>query len=161
MLNFKYTFQDGYRIPNDQKVSPSVIQAGVVEATRSLGNSAAHDLSEPGAGRERQPWLDPKPGVAGPDSGLDDNYARQATIESLRNSGKWVTTGDGKGLQLMDGNGVTQLRADGKPLSLTWRQLESLGTVYQRRAQGGRGLGAATPAAVPEEPYYPYFGALQ
>jgi len=109
LVGFKYTFQDGYRVPKDAGVDASTIAKGTVIALRDLG----------------KPGLEVMPAVDNM-GGLSPEYLGSATIKGLQRDGKWVTSPDERGLALVH-NDQAQRRPDGQPLVLTWKELAAMG----------------------------------
>lgn len=113
LVGFKYSFQDGYRVPKDAGVTPDQIARGTVEAKRTLkdiGVKAAADTF----------------------GGLSAEYLLEGKIASLQRDGKWVTSPDEKGLMLVHGD-LAVRSASGQPLTLTWKQLGAMGDDMKKR----------------------------
>lgn len=104
MVGFKYTFQDGYRVPKDAGVDASTVAKGTVIALRDLGKP----------GLEVMPATDNM-------GGLSSEYLSTGKIRSLQRDGKWVTADKEQGLMLVHNDQAVR-RADGQPLVLTWKQ---------------------------------------
>ena len=150
ILNFKYDFQGSYRIPKSAGIDPRIVQAGVVEATRLLGDNNA--LSAPG-GPPDERRVGPLALASKADVdrlGLPSDYLAKETAQGWRDNGVWMTDpgGDGRlpegGLTLVRPDGFAARRPDGSRVMLTWGQLATLGLRYQ--------LG---PAAAPVNPAWP------
>ncbi len=112
ILGFKYTFQDGYRIPKEVGATPDSIAQGTVVALRDLsriGVKAASDVS----------------------GALSPEYLLQGKIKSLQRDGKWVTAPDERGLMLVHNDQAVR-RTDGAPLMLSWSQLSDMGVAHTR-----------------------------
>ncbi|HEY8838787.1 MAG TPA: hypothetical protein VIO16_14165, partial [Dehalococcoidia bacterium] len=114
IVNFKYDFKDGYRIPKDQQLNPDVIQAGAAEARRLIGGKDAL-----GDAFSVAPKIDRA--FPGRTDLADD------TAERARNNGVWMTDPKEQGLVLFQPDGNAVRRPDGTPLSLSWQQLTKLG----------------------------------
>lgn len=108
MIGYKYTFQDGYRVPKDAGVDPSTVAKGTVAAQQELG----------------KPGLEVAP-AADTMGGLSADYLTQGKIRSLQRDGKWVTSPDEKGLMLVHNDQAVR-RPDGTALTLSWQQLSDL-----------------------------------
>jgi hypothetical protein len=139
LINFKYDFQDNYRIPKDAGVSPAIVQAGVLEAKRLLGDPEA--LREAPAGLEMF-GVTPRPGPLALlpkqdiyERGVGDEYLARTTAQRLRDVGVWVTDPRERGLVLMQPNGDPAKAPDGGFVQLTWKQLEQLGSSKEARAR--------------------------
>lgn len=124
LVGFKYTFQDGYRVPKDIGVEPATIAKGSVAAQRDLGKP----------GLEVAPATDTM-------GGLTPDYLRDAKTRALRRDGKWVTSPDEKGLMLVHNDQAVR-RPDGSALVLSWKQLADMGEAHKRD------VGAAAAAGV-------------
>lgn len=107
MVGFKYTFQDGYRVPKDIGIEPADIGKGAVFARDGL---TAADVRMP----------------ADTFGGLSEAYRADAKVSALRRDGVWVTSPDEKGLMLVYGAQAVR-RADGQPFTLTWKELQARG----------------------------------
>lgn len=123
ILGFKYTFQDGYRVPKEVNIPPDAIAQGSVLALRDLGKIGVKAASD---------------NVGG----LSPEYLLEGKIRSLQRDGKWVTAPDETGLLLThDGQGVR--RADGSALILTWKQLSDMGTTHTRETAAAVAAGVS------------------
>jgi hypothetical protein len=108
LVGFKYDFSGGsYRVPKDIPVSPEAIAAGARAAKAKLG-----DLG-----------IAPARDTIG---GLSPDYLKTATASAYARDGVWVTAPDESGLALIYKDQAVR-RADGKPLILSWAQLNDLG----------------------------------
>jgi LysM repeat protein len=127
VLNFKYDFRDGYRIPNGQDtrpagVSPDQIQAGAAMAKMFLGreNVAGIDLRM-------------KPAIDTIGAAYTPAQLAAETADAKR-YGRWATNADESGLVFIYGyqhdwkrKGYQVVRRpDGTPLQLTWSQLADI-----------------------------------
>jgi hypothetical protein len=115
-----YTFQGTTRIPKSAPYDPSVIGYGAQVAKSLLGTKIPVASKSDALGR-----------------GLTDQYLADATAQSLRDFGTWVTAPGDVGLALRQENGLFARGADGKPIMLTWKQLADL-------AAGGQQTPAST-----------------
>lgn len=109
LVGSRYNFVDSYRVPKG--VDQSMIQSG---ANAIRNNLSAANL---------EPYANAAPGVS-----LNDRRAMSARI--LSGQGKWVTRSDDKGLSLVwpqQTGYLPALDAGGKPISLSWTQLQQAG----------------------------------
>jgi hypothetical protein len=113
LVGHKYIFQNGYRVPKDIGIPPESIAQGSVVAMR--------DLSKIG--------IKPATDNIG---GLGPEYLLEGKIKSLQREGKWVTAPDEKGLMLVHNDQAVR-RADGQPLTLSWKQLQDLALPDQQK----------------------------
>jgi YD repeat-containing protein len=129
VLNFKYDYRDGYRIPNSTNVVPAGvssddIQKGAAIAKMNLGKTVGDiDLA-------MRPHLDTFGGAYTADQLVAE------TADAKRN-GRWTTNPDETGLAFIYGPAGREqaaLKADGTPLQLTWQQLGNL--AQQQRVTG-------------------------
>lgn len=120
LVGFKYTFQDGYRVPKDAGVDASTIAKGSVTAQRDLGKP----------GLEVMPATDNM-------GGLSSEYLRDAKVRALQRDGKWVTSPDERGLMLVHNDQAVR-RADGQPLVLSWKELGTMGESAKLREKSNR-----------------------
>ncbi len=115
LLNFQYTYQDGYRVPNAQSKAPPQslddIRLGAYAARAALGTTVnGIDLSV-------------RPAV----NTLGAYTPQQLAAETAtaKRTGHWATNGDESGLWYVY-NGQIVKKPDGTPLQLTWAQLATL-----------------------------------
>jgi hypothetical protein len=117
VINFKYDYRDGYRIPNrnDTKpagVSPDEVQLGAAIAKMHLGESVG------GLDLRVKPHIDTFGGAYTP------AQLAAETVDAKR-QGRWATNSDESGLVFVYNNQVVR-KPDGTPPSLTWKQLGEL-----------------------------------
>ena len=117
VINFKYDYRDGFRIPNrnDTKpagVSPDQIQLGAAIAKMHLGESVG------GLDLRVRPHIDTFGAAYTP------AQLAAETADAKRN-GRWATNSDESGLWFVYGGQVVR-KPDGAPLQLTWQQLGDL-----------------------------------
>lgn len=113
LVGFKYTFQNGYRVPKDSGVDPDTVARGSVVALRDLGKLGVKAATD---------------NVGG----VSADYLMEGKIKSLQRDGKWVTSPDEKGLMLVHNDQAVR-RPDGAAFTLTWKQLNDLAVPDQRR----------------------------
>lgn len=126
VLNFKYDYRDGYRIPAKEHsdpapVSPDDIQVGAGYARQYLGRKVA------GIDLALNPAIDTFGGAYTP------AQLASETADAKRN-GRWTTNSDETGLAYTY-NGQVVRRPDGSPLVLTWQQLGQLAKRSANEAQ--------------------------
>jgi len=117
IINFKYDYRDGYRIPNRNNtkpagVSPDQVQLGAAIAKMNLGGSVG------GLDLRVRPHIDTFGGAYTP------AQLAAETVDAKR-QGRWTTNADESGLAFIYG-GQAVLKPDGTPLQLTWKQLADL-----------------------------------
>lgn len=151
-LGFKYTFENGYRVPKDGGVSADDVARGTVMALRDLDKGAAPrrsqvDIDSFNAEVKEMDFGEMSSGMpsvraAGDKTGgLSPEYLRAGKIASLRRDGKWVTAPYEQGLMLThDGQGVRN--ADGQAFVLSWKQLGDLADQYRREVRDVTNAGA-------------------
>lgn len=116
VLGFKYDFVDTYRIPSKQHETP----AGVPSSTIAAGAWHARQLIKDGK-FAIAPAYDDR-------GGLSKNYLTGETERTYGRDGVWVTAPGEGGLALTYKGEPVALR-DGKPLVLTWKDLEEIASV--------------------------------
>ncbi len=121
LIGNRYDFRDTWRIPKSVGVSADDVQAGVEDAKLAVRNGA----------------LNIRPAIN--DIGLSDN--RADSFSKFARDGKWVTSADQSGLNLVYDDNFVRTE-DGKPLLLTWADLAKRGTGY--RGDVATGAAAAT-----------------
>ena len=117
VINFKYDYRDGYRIPNQNDTKPAGvpsdhIQLGAAIAKMHLGESVG------GLDLRVKPHIDTFGGAYTP-------AQLAAETADAKRRGRWGTNGDESGLVFVYNNQVMR-KPDGTPLSLTWKQLGDL-----------------------------------
>lgn len=133
VLNFKYDYRDGYRIPAKEHTNPAPvpsddIQQGAGYARQFLGRKIA------GIDLAVRPAIDTFGGAYTP------AQLASETADAKRN-GRWTTNSDETGLAYTY-NGQVVRRPDGAPLVLTWQQLGHLAKEYKRESsEPFKGLG--------------------
>ncbi len=123
LIGNHFDFRDTYRIPKSAGVSVDDIHAGTVAASRDLGS------------------LGIRPAIN--DIGLEDN--RADSVSKFARDGKWVTSNDNSGLNLVYGDKFVRGQ-DGKPLFLNWADLAARGKGF-RADVGAQPSGAPVPFA--------------
>lgn len=121
LVNFKYDFRDTYRVPKASGVDPDIVQAGVLEAKRMLGQRSSIDHPEAGAIL----GLSPKGDASFP--GRGDADLAQDVAERARINGVWATDTRERGLVLLQPDGNAVRGTNGQAFMLTWAQLKALG----------------------------------
>lgn len=135
VLDFKYDYRDGYRIPAKEHTNP----AGVPSDQIQLGASIAKQhLGEAVGGLD----LKVKPAIDTFGAAYTPAQLASETADAKR-SGRWTTNSDESGLWLVYGGQVVR-KPDGQPLSLTWKQLADLS-----QSRPGEGTAGAGGMAVP------------
>lgn len=130
VMGFKYEFRDSYRVPAKQHDHPAgvdinVISAGAWHAKTLIGEGKF--AIEPATNDMRGP--------------LSKEYLTKEAERAYARDGVWVTAPDEKGLALIY-NGAPVPMRDGKPLTLSWKDLEEIANVSPLRRRGaneGRG----------------------
>ncbi len=108
LVGFKYDFNGkSYRVPKDIPYSADAIGAGVAAATDKMGELNVEPASD----------------TVG---GLSGDYLKRATASAYARDGVWVTAPDENGLALIYKDRAVR-RSDGKPLVLSWAELNDLG----------------------------------
>ena len=125
VLNFKYDFTNGFRIPKSAGVAADAVRMGQIRAMQLLGDENV--LNSAPIGSTQLGPLTVAAKQDGQGRGLSPAYLKRETIQGLRDSGSWVTDPKEHGLVLIQGDGFAARRPDGTPVSLTWKQLETLG----------------------------------
>jgi hypothetical protein len=134
VLNFKYDYRDGYRIPAKEHSNPAGVPSDDIQAGAAIAR--AH-LGETVAGVD----LAVKPAIDTFGSAYTPEQLASETADAKRN-GRWTTNGDESGLWFTYGGQVVK-RPDGKDLQLTWKELADLarsGGQAQRLEQYGTAL---------------------
>lgn len=104
IIGDRYEFFGTYRVPVSPDIDPEAVTDGALELLDDI--YARQDILTP-------PSL----------TGLDQQFARPAAIESLRQSGYWGTSGDETGLVLFWQGGRPVQVMGGGPLKVTWEEL--------------------------------------
>jgi hypothetical protein len=135
VLDFKYDYRDGFRIPAKEHTNPAgvpsdQIQIGAAVAKHNLGGSIG------GVDLKVRPAIDTFGAAYTP------AQLASETADTKRN-GRWTTNGDESGLWFTYGGQVVR-KPDGTPLALTWQQLGDLG---KKNAEDTRAMGRMTPGA--------------
>lgn len=110
LVGFKYTFQEGYRIPKDPSIDPTQVLAGANEIKQSLGKDDRFKV---------MPLRDTM-------GGLTPEYLARETAAAYARDGKWVTSPDEKGLALVYNDRAVRM-ANGAPLIVPWSELTTRG----------------------------------
>lgn len=119
MIGFKYTFQEGYRVPKDPNIDPQHVMAGA---------SVVKQMLRDGSDRfKAAPFRDTI-------GGLTPEYLDRETAQRFSRDGKWVTSPDEKGLMLTYNDRAVP-RADGSPFIVTWQELMQLGQPIVKQDQ--------------------------
>lgn len=123
----RYTFADTYRIPKSPTIDADSVQRGAYEARQGILRGAA-DPSSPFA--HLQPQVN--------DIGVSDNEADSRSNYSR--NGVFVTSPKNDGLNIAY-NRTFLKDAEGKPILLTWEQLQKMGgTKVARNADAARAV---------------------
>ncbi len=133
VINFKYDFRDGYRIPGREHSNPVPVPAddiamGAAMLRMHLGRDAVA-----GVDMRVKPFLDTIGAAYTPDQ------LAAETAEAKRN-GRWTTNADESGLAYVYANGQVVKKPDGTPLQLTWQQLAEAGKKFREEQE--RSFGA-------------------
>lgn len=126
LIGDRYDFRDTWRMPKSAAVPADEVQRGVLEAQRQMRQN-------PGGAFDIQPAVN--------DIGVADNIAD--SMEKFARDGKWVTSYDNSGLNLVyNGTGGAKFvrRRDGSPVQFTWAQLAALGQGQTASTQEMRNL---------------------
>lgn len=146
ILGFKYTFQNGYRIPKDIGIPASDITLGTVAASRDLGKLKQGNIDLNTVTEVPAPSIDFGEIASGnPSSGsvraatdrfgvLSPDYLKNQKIASLQRDGKWVTSPDESGLMLTHNDQAVR-RSDGGAFVLSWQQLNDLSDQIKRETR--------------------------
>lgn len=129
LVGFKYTFQDGYRVPKDPGIDAAQVMAGAAAVKMLIGEGKGY---QPAAARDTL-------------GGLSPEYLSRETARAYARDGKWVTSPDEKGLMLTYNDRAVRM-PDGGPLIVPWRELQDLGRPaiekddqrFNRYFRGGR-----------------------
>lgn len=137
VVNFRYIFQDGYRIPGPKDLNPAQesaadIRVGASVAQMNIGGTAH------GIDLRIKPFMDTFSNVYTPEQLASETAHAKRT-------GRWATTGDDKGLWYVY-KGQVAKKPDGTPLQLTWKQLADIGKKVNE------GMAYAPPSGVWEGP---------
>jgi hypothetical protein len=124
LLGNRYQFKDTWRLPKSIGVSADDVQAGVEDAKLAVRNGG----------------LNIRPAVN--DIGLSN--PRADSFAKFARDGKWVTSADQSGLNLVYDENFVRTE-DGKPLLMTWADLAKRGVGFRKDV----GAGAATSIAGP------------
>jgi hypothetical protein len=112
LIGNRYEFRDTWRMPKSAGVSADDVQAGVEDAKLAVRNGA----------------LNIRPAIN--DIGLSDN--RADSFSKFARDGKWVTSADQSGLNLVYDDNFIRTE-DGKPLLLSWQQLVQMSKDHKAR----------------------------
>ena len=126
----EYRFIDGWRVPAAVAAAPQGMLGNRGMAIRRGAALALGDLIGDGGVR-----LAPAPGSAG----MSIEGRRQSAAQTVRDSGRWVTSEDDGGLQLMlpTTRGWTAAAdSAGRAVRLTWGQLSAIGAAGAGRRPG-------------------------
>lgn len=129
LVGFKYTFQEGYRVPKEPGIDPTQVMAGALAVKTLIGDGKGY---QPAAARDTL-------------GGLSPEYLARETARAYARDGKWVTSPDEKGLMLTYNDRAVRM-GDGAPLIVPWRELQDLGRPavekddrrFNRYFRGGR-----------------------
>lgn len=129
LVGFKYTFQDGYRVPKEPGIDAAQVMAGAAAVKTLIGEGKGY---QPAAARDTL-------------GGLSPDYLARETARAYARDGKWVTSPDEKGLMLTYNDRAVRM-PDGGPLIVPWRELQDLGRPaiekddqrFNRYFRGGR-----------------------
>lgn len=115
LLGFKYDFRGSIRVPKfDAEGKPVQFTADQVEAGAAAAKARLDELD-----------ID----MAKPAGGVSEQYARNATIQSLQRDGVWMTASGENGLKLVmpDGRAWPSKANPALPFILTWDKLVNMG----------------------------------
>lgn len=117
LVGFKYTFQEGYRVPKEPGIDPTQVMAGALAVKTLIGDGKGY---QPAAARDTL-------------GGLSPEYLARETARAYARDGKWVTAPDEKGLMLTYNDRAVRM-ADGAPLIVSWRELQETAAQTYRTA---------------------------
>jgi GH24 family phage-related lysozyme (muramidase) len=121
LVGNRYDFRDTYRVPKDPKINPDDVQRGVYEATQQVQRVRNGDASNLFGDLRLQHN----------DLGVSDNEADMR--RGIARDGRFVTSPSNDGLNLLVGTKFVK-NSDGRPILLTWDQLQKMGGTKESRA---------------------------